>query len=266
MTHFLGISAIFIGQQGETIRRKVDQRVTQVNGAAPVQGDLARSRTRNAEDGELVESGLAVNDGLIEGAREFGRRIRMGVDGNGKALSVILRGAFVIPAGQDDRPRRSDAEQLGFRLLLQGDGIDEDEPLFRAARAARQVGLDRLLVGLPDEEIDNGFFFFMELLMRYSQRLLWVSAILVLPLAVYAPSSLPSTVVIVSLAFAGRAGLIWFIAHHRMKIFRGMRMSDGYGSYGQACADWCSREKAVRPLFFGAVGVALAALYLLLVG
>jgi len=115
-------------------------------------------------------------------------------------------------------------------------------------------------------EIDNGFFFFMELLMRDSQRLLWVSAILVLPLGVYAPSSLPSTVVIVSLAFAGRAGLIWFIAHHRMKIFRGMRMSDGYGSYGQACADWCSREKAVRPLFFGAVGVALAALYLLLVG
>lgn len=115
-------------------------------------------------------------------------------------------------------------------------------------------------------EIDNGFFFFMDLLIRYSQRLLWASAILVLLLSIASPASLPSTAIVVSLAFAGHAGAIWFMAHHRVKVFRGMLASDGYGSYGQACTDWCSREKSVRPQLFAAMGVVLTAIYILCAG
>ncbi len=113
-------------------------------------------------------------------------------------------------------------------------------------------------------ETRNGFYFFMELLMRLSQRLLWVAAFFVFLLGAFASTSFSLAALAVSAAFAWRAGVLWFIAHHRIKVFEELLAADGAGCYGLARKDWCTREKAARSALLGVSVVVLAAIYILI--
>lgn len=128
--------------------------------------------------------------------------------------------------------------------------------------------LSRLWTGRRREvlhlDAQNGYYFFMEMLVRWSETLSRISAVLALTVVLVRPASVLPVTCIVTFGIALRAAVLWYIARCRVSVFGELSGFDGYGTFWKARGDWRSRELAARTTFLGSVVILAVALLMLL--